>query len=115
MFAHTHTTTHALPGELFDHGLDSWAAILLPLTLFSALGRGDQWGANTHETFFPCLAVLAGFYLSHWEKYVTGVLYLPWVYDITQLVGQVQRSKFRGLSSKFPIAQLLRKRDLVEN
>ena len=32
------------------------------------------------------LAVVATFYLTHWEKYITGVLYLPWLYDISQLV-----------------------------
>ena len=74
------------PGELFDHGLDSWATILLPLSLFSALGRGNQWGGSPHEAFLPTLAILAGFYLSHWEKYITGILYLPWIYDVLQLV-----------------------------
>ena len=73
-------------GELFDHGLDSWATILLPLSLFSALGRGNQWGGSPHEAFLPTLAILAGFYLSHWEKYITGILYLPWIYDVLQLV-----------------------------
>ena len=78
---HTHTT-----GELFDHGLDSWAAILLPMCLMSAFGRGQPWGGTVYDAFGPCLAALAGFYLSHWEKYITGVLYLPWLYDIIWLV-----------------------------
>ena len=73
-------------GELFDHGLDSWAAILLPLSLFSALGRGDQGGGSPQEAFLPTLAILGGFYFSHWEKYITGILYLPWIYDVLQLV-----------------------------
>ena len=27
------------------------------------------------------------FFLSHWEKYNTGVLYLPWAYDASQVGG----------------------------
>ena len=26
------------------------------------------------------------FYFTHWEKYNTGILYLPWGYDLSQLV-----------------------------
>ena len=29
---------------------------------------------------------MIGFYVCHWEKYITGVLYLPWSYDLVQLV-----------------------------
>ena len=78
---------HSSPlGELFDHGLDSWAAIMLPMCLYSGLGREEPWGGSPHEAFAPCLAGLAGFLLSHWEKYITGTLYLPWLYDAMQLV-----------------------------
>jgi len=73
-------------GELFDHGCDSWGAILLPLSLISAVGRGSEWGGSTHDAFVPCLSTLAGFYYCHWEKYITGCLYLPWIYDVMQLV-----------------------------
>ncbi len=80
-------TLYYFTGELFDHGIDSMACILMPVCLMSAFGRGDsEWGGSVYDAFFPCLAVLAGFYLSHWEKYVTGVLYLPWLYDFVQLV-----------------------------
>ena len=75
------------PGELFDHGLDSWATVFIPLSLYSMLGRGDEWAGPPSQAFFPCLAVLGTFLISHWEKYITGVLYLPWLYDVTQLVG----------------------------
>ena len=77
-----------LLGELFDHGLDSMATILIPTCLMSAFGRGTQWGGTVYDAYFPCVAVLAGFLLSHWEKYITGVLYLPWMYDIVQLVSK---------------------------
>ena len=57
------------------------------MSLASAFGRGLQWGMSLHEDFWPCLSALGGFYVSHWEKYVTGVMYLPWMYDIMELVG----------------------------
>lgn len=31
--------------------------------------------------------LLLNFYLSHWEKYNTGVLFLPWGYDFSMWVG----------------------------
>ena len=52
----------------------------------SAFGRGQPWGGTVYDAFPPCLAAVAGFYVSHWEKYITGVLYLPWLYDIVWLV-----------------------------
>lgn len=45
-------------GELFDHGLDSWACILLPLTLFSAIGTGTKYSGHTDEMLVPCIGVL---------------------------------------------------------
>lgn len=30
--------------------------------------------------------ILLSFYFSHWEKYITGTLYLPWFYDFSQTV-----------------------------
>ena len=32
---------------------------------------------------------LACFYASHWEKYNTGVLFLPWAYDFAMVSGSV--------------------------
>ena len=83
--AHTHTHTHT--GELFDHGLDSCSTALLPLTVISMFDRSPLWGGRPHDVLIPVLACCAGFFLSHWEKYITKELYLPWVYDIMQLVG----------------------------
>ena len=76
-----YSLTHT--GELFDHGLDSWGAIILPMCLVSAFGR---WKISMFQDFWPCLSALGAFYVSHWEKYITGVMYLPWLYDIMQLV-----------------------------
>ncbi len=73
-------------GELFDHGCDSWATILLPLGLISAIGRGVEFGGTPTDSLLPCISTIAGFYLFHWEKYITGCLYIPWFYDLIQLV-----------------------------
>ena len=75
-------------GELFDHGCDSWSTILVPLGLISGIGRGSEWGGSPHDALFPCLATVAGFYLCHWEKLITGCLEIPWIYDIMQLVSE---------------------------
>ena len=32
------------------------------------------------------LALTFNFWVNHWEKYNTGVLYLPWMFDIAQTV-----------------------------
>ncbi|KAK6179584.1 hypothetical protein SNE40_011908 [Patella caerulea] len=71
-------------GELFDHGLDSWASVMLPVALYSIFGRGE-FGASVLRVYFIILGVQFCFLLSHWEKYNTGVLFLPWGYDISQL------------------------------
>ena len=46
-------------GELFDHGLDSWAAILLPLSIYSGIGIGKPWGTNAAEGY-PALLCKEG-------------------------------------------------------
>ncbi|KJE88503.1 hypothetical protein CAOG_08392 [Capsaspora owczarzaki ATCC 30864] len=69
-------------GELMDHGLDSMAAWLQMITAASAVGvAGYPWVLYT----ITCGVVLS-FYLTHWEKYNTGVLFLPWTYDASQLL-----------------------------
>ena len=32
-------------------------------------------------------SIFFSFHLSHWEKYLTGVMYLPWSYDFSMLGG----------------------------
>lgn len=68
-------------GELFDHGLDSMSCMLLPLSMYSAIGRGSLWGGEPIECYWVVLALITGFYFSHWEKYITGTLNMPWAYD----------------------------------
>lgn len=71
-------------GELFDHGLDSWACIYFVVTVYSIFGRGE-YGVSVIVLYFLLWVVLFSFILSHWEKYNTGFLFLPWGYDISQV------------------------------
>ncbi|CAH1364585.1 unnamed protein product [Tenebrio molitor] len=70
-------------GELFDHGLDSFTAGLIPVAAYSLFGRGPKYSIIPFRMFFILWNVLFNFYLSHWEKYNTGVLFLPWGYDFS--------------------------------
>lgn len=72
-------------GELFDHGLDSWACIFFVATVYSIFGRGES-GVGVTTLYYILWVVLFSFILSHWEKYNTGILFLPWGYDISQVV-----------------------------
>lgn len=73
-------------GELFDHGSDSILAALMPIGLFSLFGRGleDSGGSTWIFYIFEWLIIFT-FFVSHWEKYLTGVLFLPWSYDFSQI------------------------------
>jgi len=71
-------------GELFDHGLDSWTSYFIPITLFSVFGR-LEFSIPPLRMFICLWSVWMCFFLTHWEKYNTGLLYLPWGYDFSQL------------------------------
>lgn len=79
------TGTSGPVGELFDHGLDSWTSLFTPFCIYSIFGRAD-YAFSPFRVQFIFWAVFLSFYFSHWEKYNTGILYLPWAYDITQLI-----------------------------
>ncbi|KAL9876427.1 ethanolaminephosphotransferase 1 isoform X2 [Glossina fuscipes] len=70
-------------GELFDHGLDSYTAVLIPTCLYSIFGRCIQYSVSPMRMYYVCWMVFFNFFLSHWEKYNTGVLFLPWGYDLS--------------------------------
>ncbi|XP_055545821.1 ethanolaminephosphotransferase 1 isoform X2 [Wyeomyia smithii] len=72
------TGTSGPLGELFDHGLDSYSTLLIPVYVFSLFGLIDLPPIRMH---FVMLNAYLNFYLSHAEKYVTGVMFLPWGYD----------------------------------
>lgn len=83
---HARRTNSSGPlGELMDHGLDSWTAVFMPTCMYSVFGRGE-YSCNPLRVFFSLWSVYLCFISSHWEKYNTGVLYLPWGYDISQVV-----------------------------
>lgn len=69
-------------GELFDHGLDSWATLWMPVCMFSMFGRSVL---PVERIYLVLIGVMVTFIFSHWEKYNTGILYLPWSYDMSQL------------------------------
>ncbi|KAG2022349.1 cholinephosphotransferase [Coprinopsis cinerea AmutBmut pab1-1] len=58
-------------GELFDHGCDALNTTLETLLACRALGLGRSWWTVASQ-----LATLANFYLTTWEEYHTGVLFL---------------------------------------
>lgn len=55
------------------------------MTVYSIFGRGPT-GVSVFVLYLLLWVVLFSFILSHWEKYNTGVLFLPWGYDISQVV-----------------------------
>ncbi|XP_023013923.1 ethanolaminephosphotransferase 1 [Leptinotarsa decemlineata] len=77
------TGTSGPLGELFDHGLDSYTAGLIPGAMYSIFGRGSTYSLPPFRMFFTMWNVMMNFYLSHFEKYNTGVLFLPWGYDFS--------------------------------
>ncbi|KAF7272694.1 ethanolaminephosphotransferase 1-like [Rhynchophorus ferrugineus] len=77
------TGTSTPLGELFDHGLDSYTAGLIPVAMYSIFGRGPKFSLSPFRMFFLMWNILINFYLSHFEKYNTGVMFLPWGYDFT--------------------------------
>jgi len=73
-------------GELFDHGLDSWATIFITGAIYSVFGRNeDGFSISVFRMFCIHWNVYICFLVSHWEKYNTGVLYLPWGYDFSMV------------------------------
>ncbi|KAJ8272998.1 hypothetical protein GJAV_G00096100, partial [Gymnothorax javanicus] len=83
---HARRTMSSSPlGELFDHGLDSWATSIFCLSLFSVFGIMAESSVSAYTFYFVLCVILLTFIISHWEKYNTGVLFLPWGYDISQV------------------------------
>ncbi|CAH2057382.1 unnamed protein product, partial [Iphiclides podalirius] len=76
------TQTSGPLGELFDHGLDSYSVFFIPACLYSIFGRLD-FSIPPIRIYYVMWNLLFNFYLSHWEKYNTGVLFLPWGYDFS--------------------------------
>ena len=81
------TGTSGPLGELFDHGLDAWTTVMIPTGIYSIFGRGGH-SISTARMYACIWSVFMNFFISHWEKYNTGVLYLPWGYDISMVVSE---------------------------
>uniref|UniRef100_A0A1I8FHM6 Transmembrane 9 superfamily member n=1 Tax=Macrostomum lignano TaxID=282301 RepID=A0A1I8FHM6_9PLAT len=66
-------------GEMFDHGLDSWATLFFPMGVY---GGTAQCGG-----LLPCTLAIMGQFVPvpTGEKYVTGMFFLPWAYDLSQV------------------------------
>jgi len=80
------TGTSTPLGELFDHGLDSWSTIFITGAIYSMFGRNDDnLSISPFRMFCLFWNVYVCFLVSHWEKYNTGVLYLPWGYDFSMI------------------------------
>ena len=82
------TKTSGPLGELFDHGIDSLATLLMPVGMYDVYGRGE-FSRPPDRVYYIVLGVMVTFVISHWEKYNTGVLFLPWGYDISQIVSKI--------------------------
>ncbi|KAK9701843.1 CDP-alcohol phosphatidyltransferase, partial [Popillia japonica] len=76
------TGTSGPLGELFDHGLDSLSSALIPILMFHIFGRSNQ-NLSSWRLYLVLWNVIVNFHLTHWEKYNTGVLFLPWSYDFS--------------------------------
>ncbi|KAL3317676.1 Phosphotransferase [Cichlidogyrus casuarinus] len=76
------TASSSALGEIFDHGCDAWVAVFLPCSTMSIFGEELNPFTMFHIQVLGCF----GFVFSHWEKYVTDVLYLPWVFDLSQII-----------------------------
>ena len=84
------TGTSSPLGELFDHGCDAWAAVFITSTFYSTFGRNDDGlSISLWRMYFVLWNVFFCFHLSHWEKYNTGVMYLPWGYDLSMVGGTI--------------------------
>lgn len=79
------TGTSGPLGELFDHGLDSWTTFFIPACIWSVFGRVD-YSITPLRFYFVLWNVITCFYVSHWEKYLTKILFLPWGYDLSQII-----------------------------
>lgn len=75
-------------------GVDSWSAALIPCMMFSLFGTDALSPIRMH---FVTWNVYLNFYLTHFEKYNTGLLYLPWAYDFTMWVGTNTTSHYSSL------------------
>ena len=68
--------------------------------ILSIFGMGEKT-ALAWELIFIVDFVLFAFYIAHWEKYTTSIMYLPWAYDISQIVSSIY---YRPKKTGYPYA-----------
>jgi ethanolaminephosphotransferase len=73
------TGTSSPLGELFDHGCDALNCSLGAMIQSAAMGLGHSW-----YSAFLLVLTTAPFYISTWEEYQTGVLYLGYINGPTE-------------------------------
>ena len=70
-------------GELFDHGCDGWAMVLTTSTFYDVFGQNsDGFSISPIRMYAIFWCIFTCFHVSHWEKYNTGIMYLPWTSGI---------------------------------
>lgn len=77
------TGTSTPLGELFDHGLDSYSTTIIHIYMFSLFGQN---ALPPLHMYFIIINATVNFYLTHFEKYNTGVMFLPIAYDYVMCV-----------------------------
>jgi len=65
------TKTSSPLGELFDHGLDSWATLFMPLAMYSVFGRGEH-SISPDRTFYVLMS-LGGYQMWKINVPLTGI------------------------------------------
>ncbi|KAJ1918934.1 hypothetical protein H4219_002290 [Mycoemilia scoparia] len=75
------TNTSSPLGELFDHGCDALNCSIAGVVEAASFAMGDTW---TTLGLFLCITWT--FYISTWEEYHTGVLYLGYVNGPTEFI-----------------------------
>ena len=64
--------------------------------MYSAVGSGREWSGPPLDCYYATAALMIGFYVAHWEKYITGTLYMPWAYDLGEVVREGMGGVYRG-------------------
>ncbi|KAJ1951670.1 hypothetical protein EC988_003980 [Linderina pennispora] len=75
------TGTSSPLGELFDHGCDALNCTIAGIVEASAFGCGISW-----QTVTIIFLTTSTFFLSTWEEYHTGVLYLGYINGPTEVL-----------------------------
>ena len=65
-------------GELLDHGCDGLQVLLNLSACYNLFGQSDgEFGVSPIRLYGMLWCALASWHFSHWEKYNTGILYMP--------------------------------------